>query len=55
MDKVTVTVSNGDWFCDGIQLRPRKLVPDWLGDCVLWLFFHRTDTRTRFTLSGFQN
>lgn len=51
-ENVTLTVSNGDYLVDGIQLRERKLVPRWLGNLILWLFFHRTDTRTSITISG---
>jgi hypothetical protein len=52
-ESITITTSTPGYFCDGIQLRPRKLVPKFLGDFVLWLFFHRLDTSTRVVLSGF--
>lgn len=48
-----LTVANGNYLVQGIQLRNRKLIPKWLGDFVLWLFFHRLDTATKVTLSGF--
>ena len=53
VSEVTVTTTSGSYLCEGMQLRPRKLVPKWFGDLVLWLFFHRIDTATRVTLSGF--
>ena len=52
---MTITVSgfgNGNYLVKGIQLRNRKLVPTWIGDFLLWVFFHRTDTSTSVTLSG---
>jgi hypothetical protein len=51
---VTITTSSGQhMLLQGIQLRERKLVPKQLGRLVLWLFFHRTDSSTQVTLSGF--
>ena len=52
-EQLTITTANGNWLCQGIQLRERLLVPRWLGRFILWLFFHRTDTATQVTLSGF--
>jgi hypothetical protein len=53
---VTITTSSGQhMLLQGIQLRERKLVPKQLGRLVLWLFFHRTDSATQVTLSGFVN
>jgi hypothetical protein len=52
-ENVTITPVNGNWLCDGIQLRPRKFVPRWFGDLLLWIFFHRLDTSTQVILSGF--
>ena len=52
MEQLTVTTVNGNWLCDGIQLKPRKLVPKKFGDFILWVFFHRTDTSTQVTISG---
>ena len=52
MNEVTITTANGNYLCQGIQLKPRKLVPRRLGDFILWLFFHRTDTTTQITISG---
>jgi hypothetical protein len=40
---------------EGIQLKARKLVPEWLGNFILCLFFHRTNTSTQVTLTGFSN
>jgi hypothetical protein len=48
----TVTVSNGMYLVEGIQLRNRALVPKWLGDAILWAFFHRRDTSTQVTITG---
>ena len=53
MSNITITATNGHYICQGIQLRPRKFVPKRLGDFILWLFFHRTDTATTVTLTGF--
>ena len=53
MNDITITTANGNYLCQGIQLRPRKFVPKRLGDFILWLFFHRTDTETTVTLTGF--
>ena len=50
---ITVTTANGDWLCQGIQLEPRKFVPRWFGNFILWLLFHRTDSVTKLTLSRF--
>ena len=52
MSEVTITTTNASYICLGIQLKPRKLVPVWIGDFILWLFFHRTDTATQVTLTG---
>lgn len=52
MADVTVTVVNGHYLVEGIQLRPRFLIPKRLGDFILWLLFHRVDTRTEVVLSG---
>ena len=53
MSTVSVNTANGRWLVQGIQLKNRRFVPKWLGDLVLWAFFHRTDTKTSVTLSGF--
>jgi hypothetical protein len=47
-----LSVSNGIFLVPGIQLRARKLVPQWLGDFILWLFFHRLDTYNKIEISG---
>ena len=47
-----LTVTNGQYLVQGIQLRTRALVPEWLGNSILWLFFHRLDTSTQITISG---
>lgn len=53
--EVTLTTSQGNFLVNGIQLRERKFVPKQLGRLVLWLFFHRTDSATQITLTGFVN
>jgi hypothetical protein len=52
-DEITLTVPNGQYLLQGIQLRNRKLVPKWLGNLILWMFFHRLDSQTTITISGF--
>jgi len=52
MSDITITTANGNYLCQGIQLRPRKFISKRLGDFILWLFFHRTDTATTVTLTG---
>jgi hypothetical protein len=52
-DEITLTVPNGNYLLTGIQLRNRKLVPKWLGRVILWMFFHRLDSSTTITISGF--
>lgn len=47
----SVTVQNGNYLVQGIQLRERKLVPKWLGRFITWIFFHRLDTQTQVTIS----
>ena len=53
--EATLNVTNGNYLVQGIQLRRRKFVPSWLGDFVLWLFFHRQDTQTEITISGLRD
>jgi hypothetical protein len=53
--KATLTSSSTVWMLEGIQLKARKLVPEWLGNFILCLFFHRTNTSTQVTLTGFSN
>ena len=52
MAEQTLTVVNGQYLVEGIQLRPRFLVPAWFGNCVLWLFFHRLDTKTEVVITN---
>ena len=47
-----MSVSNGSYLLLGMQLEPRKFVPRWFGDFVIWLFFHRLDTETEIEISG---
>jgi hypothetical protein len=54
-EEITLTVPNGNYLLQGIQLRNRTLVPKWLGDLILWVFFHRLDTQNTITISGFAN
>lgn len=50
-EDVTITVSQPSYLVQGIQLKERYLVPKWLGNLILWLFFHRQDTATQITLT----
>jgi hypothetical protein len=50
--KVTIGVTNGHFLVPGIQLRRRRLVPKWFGDFVLWVFFHREDSKNSITIMG---
>lgn len=50
---ITAATTNGVWLVDGVQLTPRKFVHRRIGDFILWLFFHRTNTRNTVKLSGF--
>jgi len=52
MTKATIGVTNGQYLVPGIQLRRRWLVPKWLGDFVLFLFFHREDSTNSITIMG---
>lgn len=49
---VTLSVSNGPYLLEGIQLRERLLTPKWFGRFALWVLFHRTDTRTEIVITG---
>jgi hypothetical protein len=51
----TLTTASQNYLVEGIQLRERVLIPAFLGRFILWAFFHRTDTATQITLSGFAN
>lgn len=51
-DNVTLAVANGNYLLQGIQLKRRSLVPTWLGNLLLWAFFHRTDTVTEISITG---
>lgn len=51
-DNVTFAVADGNYLVQGVQLRRRLLVPTWLGNLLLWAFFHRTDTATEITVTG---
>jgi len=53
-DNVTVSALDGTYLVEGIQLKRRKLVPRWLGDFILWTFFHRLDTVRYVTIKGFR-
>lgn len=48
----TVSVTNGSYLLKGIQVEPRKFIPCFLGNFVLWLFFRRLDTLTRISIEG---
>jgi len=52
MEETTIAVSNGAYLVEGIQLRPRKFIPQRIGDLILWLFFHRLDTRQTVVIKG---
>jgi hypothetical protein len=52
-ERMTMTVTNGDYLVKGIQLSERLLTPKWFGRLIIWIFFHRLDTQNIVTLSGF--
>lgn len=55
VNDITMRAENGDYLVLGIQLKPRALCPRWLGNLILWMFFHRTDTSTHINITGLAN
>jgi hypothetical protein len=51
VSETEITVTSGTYIVQGIQLRNRFLIPLWLGDLILWLFFHRLDTKTTVVIT----
>jgi len=48
----TLTVTNGSYLVEGIQLTPRRFIAKRVGDFILWLFFHRLDSTTTIKITG---